>query len=52
MNFYCHIINTIQCENLGGTYEPIRYVRDYFLHIETPNYKLRRKNLTEQSQTL
>lgn len=33
MNLYCHI-STIQCENPERTYEPIPYVRDYFLHIE------------------
>lgn len=52
MNFHCHIISTIQCENLEGTYEPIRYVRDYFLYTENSKYGLQRKNLSEQSQML
>lgn len=52
MNFHCPIISTIQCENLGGTYELIRYVRDYFLYTENSKYRLQRKNLSEQSQML
>lgn len=42
MDLRCHI-STIQCENPEETYEPIRYVRDYFLHIEIPKCKLQRK---------